>query len=68
MAGTQTFTRISLGKETTKGTPVAPTRRFYGVANGNFDLGQTWASHEEENRGIRTRPSRAPTQLREFPH
>ena len=67
MAGTQVFTRISAGKESTKGTPVATTRRFYGVAAGNFDLGDTWAYHEEENRGIRTRPSRAPTQVAEDP-
>jgi hypothetical protein len=67
VAGTQTFTRISLVKETVKGTPVAPTRRFYGVVQGNFDLGQSWAFHEEENRGLRTRPSRTPTQLREAP-
>lgn len=67
MAGIQTFTRVSFGKETTKGTPVATTRRFYGVVAGNFDIGDTWAYHEEENRGLRTRPSRAPTQVSEDP-
>ncbi len=67
MAGIAVLTRISMGKETVKGTPVATTRQFYGAVHGNFDLGQTWASHADENRGLRTRPSRAPTQLREFP-
>jgi len=67
MPGVQTFTRVAFAKETTKGTPVAPTRRFYGAVTGNFDLGQDWRYHEEENRGVRTRPSRTPTQVREFP-
>lgn len=67
MPGSAPWTRISLGKETTPGTPVATTRQFYGAVHGNFELGQTWASHADENRGLRTRPSRAPTLLREFP-
>lgn len=67
MAGTAVFTRMSLGKETVKGTPVATTRRFYGVAHGNLDLGDVWAFHEGENRGLRTRPSRTPTLLQERP-
>lgn len=67
MPGIGPFTRISLGKETVKGTPVATTRRFYGVVAGNFDLGDLWAYHEEENRGLKTRPSRGPTQLAEDP-
>lgn len=67
MAGVEVFTRIELGKETTKGTPVARTRRFYGVAYGNFDIGDTWDWHEAENRSQRTRVGRAPTQLRGAP-
>lgn len=67
MPGVDVFTRIALGKETVKGTPVAPTRRFYGAAAGNLALGDQWAFHEAENRGRRTRPSRIPTLLREMP-
>lgn len=67
MAGVDVFSRIAFGKETTKGTPVAPTRRFYGVVAGSLALGDQWAFHEAENRGIRTRPSRIPTLLREMP-
>jgi hypothetical protein len=67
MPGIEVFSRIALGKETTKGTPVAPTRRFYGVVAGNLELGDLWAFHEAENRGLRTRPARAPTLLREAP-
>lgn len=67
MAGVEVFSRIALAKETVKGTPVAPTRRFYGVVAGNLDLGDKWAFHEAENRGLRTRPSRTPTLLREVP-
>lgn len=67
MPGIDVLTRIAFGKETTKGTPVAPTRRFYGVAQGNLDIADQWAFHEAENRGLRTRPSRTPTLLREMP-
>lgn len=67
MPGVQVFTRLALAKETVKGTPLAPTRRFYGTVAGNFDIGDTWAYHEAENRGLRTRPSRTPTQLAEDP-
>jgi hypothetical protein len=67
MPGVQHLTRVAFGKETVKGTPVAPTRRWYGPVAGNFDIGDDWRYHEEENRGVRTRPSRAPTQVKEFP-
>lgn len=67
MAGIEVFSRIALGKETTKGTPVAPTRRFYGTLAGNLNLGDVLAFHTSENRGLRTRPGRAPTILREAP-
>ena len=67
MPGVEVFSRLALGKETVKGTPVAPTRRFYGALAGNFEIGDVLAFHEAENRGIRTRPSRAPTLLREAP-
>lgn len=67
MTGIEVFSRIALGKETTKGTPVAPTRRFYGTVAGALQLGDEWAFHEAENRGRKTRPSRTPTLLRETP-
>jgi len=69
MAGTEIFSKISLGKETTKGAPVARTRRFYGTVAGNFDIGDTWNFHETENRALRTRylSTRLPTQTRGAP-
>lgn len=53
MAGIQDFTYANYGKETTRGTPVAPTRKWYGESTGvlNEDLGLNF--HETENRGIR---------------
>ena len=66
MPGVEVFSRINFGKETTKGTAVARTRRFYGVATGNFDIGDQYAFHEAENRGARVRISaHAPTLLRD---
>ena len=53
--------------ETDYGTAVARTRKFYGVSTGNFDAGLTWATHDQENRGIKTRTSRAGTIVREAP-
>lgn len=68
MPGVEVFSRINLAKETVKGTAVARTRRFYGVAAGNFDIGDQFAFHEQENRGARVRVSaHAPTLLREIP-
>src|SRR6266550_1633015 len=68
MPGVEIFSRINLGKETVKGTAVARTRRFYGVAAGNLDVGDQFAFHEAENRGSRVRISaHAPTLLREMP-
>lgn len=67
MAGIEAFARMALAKETVKGTPVAPARRMYGVVAGNFELGDDWNFAEEENRGTKTRISRAPTQVREAP-
>lgn len=68
MAGVEVFSRVNVGKETVKGTAVARTRRFYGVAAGNFDIGDQFAFHEAENRGSRTRISaHAPTLTREMP-
>jgi hypothetical protein len=68
MPGVEVFSRINFGKETTKGTAVARTRRFYGVAAGNLDIGDQWNFHETENRGSRVRVSaHTPTLTREMP-
>ena len=68
MPGIEVFSRINFGKETTKGSAVARTRRFYGVAAGNFDIGDVYNYHEAENRGQKVRPSgRTPTLIREVP-
>ena len=68
MPGVEVFSRINLAKESTKGTAVARTRRFYGVAAGNFNIGDVFAFHEAENRGARVRISaHAPTAVREAP-
>jgi hypothetical protein len=58
MAGTQIFTYANFGKESTRGTPVAPTRGFYAEGTGLFehDLGQDF--HEGENAGLRLRTRR----------
>lgn len=64
MPGTQIFTYANFGKETTRGTPVAPTRQLYadGVGVLKFDYGLLF--HEQENAGFRTRIRRA-TQTKE---
>lgn len=68
MPGVEIFSRINLGKETVKGTPVARTRRWYGIAAGNLDIGDQFSFHELENRGQRTRISgHAPTLIRNAP-
>ena len=68
MPGVEVYSRINFGKETVKGTAVARTRRFYGVAAGNLAIGDQFAFHEQENRGSRVRISaHAPTLMREIP-
>jgi hypothetical protein len=60
--GTQIFTYANFGKETTRGTPVAPTRQFYNDGTGvlKFDTAQNF--HEGENAGLRTRIRRVTRQ------
>jgi hypothetical protein len=62
MPGTQIFTHFNVGKETTRGTPVAPTRQLYGVGTGVLapDFGLNF--HEGENTGRRYRTRRATSQ------
>lgn len=59
MAGTQIFTYVNMGKETTRGTPVAPTRKMYGEGTGVLTVDAGLNFHEGENRGVRTRIARA---------
>lgn len=58
MPGTQVFTYVNFGKETVRGTPVAPTRMFFddGVGVMSPELGQNF--HEAENTGRRYRTRR----------
>jgi hypothetical protein len=57
--GTQVFTYMNFGKETTRGTPVAPTRQFYAEGTGILAVDAGLRFHEEENAGKRTRIRRA---------
>lgn len=59
MPGLQVFSRVAIGKETTKGTPVAPTRRLYCDTVGALTPEWNLSTHEAENRGVRTRVQRA---------
>jgi len=64
MPGSQVFTYVNFGKETVRGTPVAPTRQFYSDGTGvlNIERGQNF--HEAENTGRRYRTRRV-TQMTE---
>lgn len=58
MPGTQVFTYVNIGHETTRGTPVAPTRQFY--SDGVGVLTPKWGQnfHKGENTGRRYRTRR----------
>jgi hypothetical protein len=62
MPGTQVFTYVNFGKETVRGTPVAPTRQFY--SDGMGVLTPKWGQnfHEAENTGRRYRTRRVTRQ------
>jgi hypothetical protein len=64
MPGTQIFTYANIGKETTRGTPVAPTRQMYVDGTGVLDVDPGLRFHEDENSGVRTKIRRA-TQTKE---
>jgi len=55
MPGTQIFTYVNFGKETTRGTPVAPTRQLYGEGTGVIEPTFGLNFHEGENAGRRYR-------------
>lgn len=59
MPGIQDFTYVNYGKETVRGTPVAPTRQFYGEGTGVLSDEPGIDFHEAENRGVRTNVARA---------
>lgn len=63
MPGTRIFTYANLAPEVTRGTPVAPTRQLYMDGSWTEDHGLEF--HEAENRGLRTRSARQPTQTTE---
>jgi hypothetical protein len=62
MPGTQIFTRFNVGKETVRGTPVAPTRQLYGLGTGALAPDAGLNFHEGENAGRRYRTRRATVQ------
>lgn len=51
MAGIQDLTYLNLGKEATRGTPVAPTRQMYAEGTGVLEPDPHLNFHEGENRG-----------------
>jgi hypothetical protein len=59
--GIQDFTYANFGHETTRGTAVPPTRMLYDGGSGVIDEDPGLNFHEEENRGVRTRVTRATT-------
>ena len=64
MPGTQVFTYVNFGKETVRGTPVAPTRQFYSDGTGVLKIERGQNFHEAENTGRRYRTRRV-TQMTE---
>jgi hypothetical protein len=62
MPGTQIFTYCNFGKETVRGTPVAPTRQFYNDGTGVLVLDNGQNFHEQENTGRRYRTRRVTRQ------
>ncbi len=63
MPGTQIFTYANFGKETVRGTPVAPTRQMYVDGTGVLGVDAGLNFHEAENAGLRARIRRATQQV-----
>jgi hypothetical protein len=59
MPGIQDFTYANFGVETVRGTPVAPTRQFYGEGTGVLEPDWGIDFHEGENSGRRLKIRRA---------
>src|SRR4030095_8670890 len=62
--GTQIFTYLNYGKETTPGTRVCPTRQLYADGTGVLEIERGQNFHEAENSGRRYRTRRV-TQMTE---
>lgn len=62
MPGAMIFEYLNVAKEVTKGTSLAPTRQLYFGGSGVLDVDPHLNFHENENRGQRTRISRATQQ------
>src|SRR5215831_8144692 len=62
MPGIQPFSYFNVGHETTRGTPVAPTRQLYSEGTGILEVDPSLNFHETENAGVRTRIRRATQQ------
>lgn len=60
--GTQPFTFLNFGKETVRGTPVAPTRMLFNGGTGALKFNNAQNFHEGENAGVRTRIRRVTRQ------
>jgi hypothetical protein len=63
--GLRLNTYCNIATEVTSGTPVAPTRTLQMQADGLLDVDFSLNFHENENRGVRTRIARTPTQQAE---
>lgn len=62
MPGIQDFTYANYGKETTRGTTVAPTRKLYADGTGVLSPTLNKSFHESENRGLRAAIVRSTSQ------
>jgi hypothetical protein len=62
MPGIQDFTYLNYAHETTRGTPVAPTRKWLGDATGVLDVDPMVTFHETENYGRRSSVRRVTSQ------
>lgn len=62
MPGIQDFTYLNYGKETVRGTPVAPTRKWIGDSTGVLDVDPSLSFHTGENRGRRSMVARVTQQ------
>ena len=62
MPGIQDFTYANFGVETVRGTPVAPTRQFYGEGTGVLEPDWGLDFHEGENDSRRSKIRRATSQ------
>lgn len=62
MPGIQDFTYLNIGKETVRGTPVAPTRQLYAEGTGVLEPDLHLNFHEGDNRGRKSNIGRVTQQ------